>query len=252
MLNPTRSIKLAVSCAALTMLSALMAAFWADPLAKIIAGCALLVGCATFALVYTINVGLPRRRRKEFEHPGTAYFLVPSRRNHSCDYAIQDDDEHVLKELTLPSNSEITVDFVIDFSTPISYSELSIECQGPVETKPYGIRYFNRFVEDGQEIEISPNTPGSQHYRDKHKVYHAKGDRTFPPTRIAVAFVIKTRDPGTYPVIFGLIGSEVIGTIGNLFITVEDVATVKMRCVDPAHREKECSTSGITRPKTSD
>jgi hypothetical protein len=211
------------------MFSALVAAFWTDPLAKIIAMFALLIGCATFAVVYTVNVRRPKRRRKELEQPGSAYFLVPSRRNHSCEYAAQhDDDEHLLKELTLPPNSEVTVDFVIDLKVPISYSELNIECQGPVETKPYAIRYFNRFIELGEEQEIAPG-PGAKHYIDKHKVYHARGDRAFPPTRIAVAFVIKTRSIGTFPVRFGFVSNEIIGSIGGLFITVEGTPTVSMR-----------------------
>jgi hypothetical protein len=175
---------------------------------------------------------------------------VPSRRNHFCEYAAQgDDDEHLLKELTLPPNSEVVVDFVIDFKTPISYSELSIECQGPLETKPYAVKYFNRFIELGDEQEIVPGH-GTRHYLDKHKVYHARGDRTFPPARISVAFIIKTRAIGTFPVRFSFPTDEIVGSVGGLFITVEESQTHSMRCFDPTHRERACATHGIGRPKS--
>jgi hypothetical protein len=218
-----------------------------DPIAKIIAICALLVGCATFSVVYIVNIYRPRKKRRLLEHPGTAYFVVPTKEAHPCDYASQDADEHLLKELTLPSNSEMTVDFVIDLTTPINISEINIECRGETMKKPYAIRYFNRFIEVGDDREVSPGK-GNRHYIDKHKVYHARGDKSYPPTRIAHAFVIKTGEPGVYPVMLGFVGDEVIGSISDLFITVEDKATVKMRCVDPEHREKPCALSGLPRP----
>jgi hypothetical protein len=237
------------ACAVVAMLDGLLNALSNDPLGKIIGFSALLVGCTTLGVLCWINFIRPKRQRRKLTAPGTAYFLVPDPRNHSCDYAIQTSaEEHFLKELTLPPDSELTVDFILNFSVPIAYSELDFECQGPTETKPYAIKLFNRFIEDGAGQVVTPG-PDNKHYRDKHKVYHAREDRIFPPARIAIGFLIKTRASGRFPVSFGFIGNEVIGSIGGLFITVEQTPTVRMKCSNQAHREKECATVGVAPPK---
>jgi hypothetical protein len=218
-----------------------------DPLAKIIAIASVLVSCATFGVVCWVNIYRPRKSRELQQEPGTAYFLVPTQQGHLCEYASQDANEHILKEINLRPNSEIIVDFVVDIKTSISITEISIECQGEIEKKPYAIRYFNRFIEVGNEREISPGEGNNRHYIDKHKVYHARGDKTYPPARIAIAFVIKTREPGIYPVVLEFVGEEVLGSVGNLYITVEDTPT-EMRCVDPKHEEMACAKDGILPP----
>jgi len=55
----------------------------------------------------------PERHRRALKRLGKAYFLVPSSLHHGCDFAKQTDDEHWLKQIYLPSESDVVLDFIV-------------------------------------------------------------------------------------------------------------------------------------------
>jgi hypothetical protein len=96
--------------------------------------------------------------------------LIPAACHHDCDYAPQDDDEHILTEITLPSNREVIVDMRLECKLAFSYTELIIGCMGELAAKPYPVKYFNMFIAVGDGQIVEPGQSG--HYIDKHKYYH--------------------------------------------------------------------------------
>src|SRR5437764_642506 len=112
-----------------------MTAFWDLPwtmVATIVSMCSLVVGLVTCFVVLNVNIFRPRRRKKSLKAPVDAFFIIPAKRHHTCGYAAQDEDieGHLIREVTLPSNSETLVDLVLKVQTHFSFTELIIGCDG--------------------------------------------------------------------------------------------------------------------------
>jgi hypothetical protein len=67
----------------------------------------------TFSVVFYVNIIRPRIRLRALEHPVDAYFVIPSQLAHGCDFAIQNEDDHLTKAITLPSQCDSLVDLVL-------------------------------------------------------------------------------------------------------------------------------------------
>ncbi len=183
----------------------------------LVAASSLIVSCLSLFVAFHANVARLILRRKALLYPIRAFFLVPSNEYHDCEYATQDNDEHRLKEIILPPNSEVTVDITLECLQTFSFTKISIGCIGPLKVKPHAVKYFNRFIESGDGKEIVPGA-GNTHYIDKHRYYHVRGQRVCSVgTFIALAFTIKTGAPGLFPVRMFFPGDQVMGSLCNLF-----------------------------------
>lgn len=203
-------------------------------------------GLSLFTLWY-LNVVRPRLRQRALETATKTVFLVPSKTQHDCGYAPQDQDEHILREISLPPNSEAIIDFVTHFNVTFSFSEVGIGFVGDLSKKPYFTRYFNRYVEVGKGREIDPALETTDDFIDKHHYYHHRwpNSRTITAgTVLSMAFKIKTIGEGTFPLHVYFMSNEIIGEEKICFVTVETAATVQPKCIDPEHQGREC-TQGL-------
>jgi hypothetical protein len=208
---------------------------------------AIFSGLSLFTLWY-INFVRPKRRSRELKAAADPFFLVPSRSQHDCDYARQDDEEHILKELSVSPNTDIIIDFIIKVKSAISYSELSIGFMGDLDKTPYATKYHNRYVSIGRGREIDPALENSDDFVDKHLYYHRRVSRSISAgTVLSLAFSIKTRGAGLYPLRFLFISDEPLGEGATLFLTVEETPSVVLRCVESTHKNGTCTKGALAR-----
>lgn len=191
------------------------------------------------------NIVRPIRRRRMLKKPAEAWFVIPAKKHHGCDFSVQDEQEHLTKPIVLPQFSEAFVDLAFFPKIFLTNSELIIGCDG--DNAPRPIEYHNRFVEQVEKQRIVPG-PEHLHYTDKHGFYHFK---EAPPrawsrgTHRAVAFKFRTKQPGKYAVTIFFSGDEVEGENSELTIVVEAAPNTTMNCVNRKHKKQPCAMSGI-------
>jgi hypothetical protein len=196
---------------------------------------AIFAGLSLLTLWY-VNFVRPKLRQQELKRPVQPYFLVPSLLQHNCTYAQQDDDEHILKELSLPPHSEFTIDLIIKVNATISYSELCVGFIGELDKKPFALKYCNRYIKIGRGREVDPSVEDSDDFVDKHLYYHRRVSRLVTVgTVLSLAFTVKTREVGLYPMHFLFVSGDQLGEGNILFITVEETPSIKLRCLEPKH-----------------
>lgn len=179
--------------------------------------------------------------------PVDAIFVVHKTQHHyTCQFAKQDDLDHELKTIVLPSNSTVIVDLVFKPRTFFRATEYYLGCDGDgANTKPVITRYLNRFIEKGDGKEIIPG-PGNKHMIDVYGYYHKRDDQIFSvSTPIATAFVLETKSSGSYQFNINFTGDEFRGQIRDLMIVVEDTPKTVMRCAIRKHRRLTCRKEGI-------
>lgn len=203
---------------------------------------AALCAAASLGTLWYVNFFKPRLRERRLLSCVSAYILVP-RKNRPCSYAMQDDNEHLLKEISLEGNKTHIVDFILRVNFPFSYSEILIGFTGDnPDRKPQILRWSNRFVRAGRGMEADPSLQNTDDYIDVHGCYHRKVSNKFDRGAIlSMAFTIETRDNGLYPLHIIFASHEKIGEITDLFVTVEPVSTVHLRCVDQTHSKLGCA-----------
>jgi hypothetical protein len=148
------------------------------------------------------NIPRPAKRLRDLVKPIVAYFVIPSRTEHDCDFARQDGDYHLVNAITLPARSQVLIDLVMFPKLHFTSTEIYFGCEGgrDVRDRPYAVEYVNRFIEVGAGRAIKPGD-GSSHYIDKHHFYHTKELMQWSVGGArAVAFKIITNHPGRYPV----------------------------------------------------
>jgi hypothetical protein len=221
------------------MLSAFINAISAWPWSMLAA----FVAVCTFSVVFYANILRPLRRLRDLVRPVAAYFVIPSRTEHDCDFAKQDGDYHLAKAITLPAQSAVLIDLVLFPKLHFTSSEIYFGCEGgrEVRDRPYAVEYVNRFIEVGAGRTIKPGD-GSSHYIDKHHYYHVKDVTQWSVGGAkAVAFKIVTHHPGRYPVKIFLPGDVVEGVSDDLRISVEEYPTTRMHCIRPEHMHMPCA-----------
>jgi hypothetical protein len=86
----------------------------------------------------------------------------------------------------------------------VSYrqTEIVFGFDGDASKRPLPHKVLNEFIKKGFNREQDPDK-NQNHYIDQHNHYHivATVDRS-PPNVQAIGFVVQTRDPGRYPVVF--------------------------------------------------
>jgi hypothetical protein len=181
--------------------------------------------------LWFVNFLRPKLKQQELRRPIQPYFLVPSLMQHDCTYAQQDEDEHIINELSLPPNSEFIIDLIIKVKTAISYSELCVGFIGELDKKPFASKYYNGYIKIGRGREVDPSVEDNDDFVDKHLYYHRRVSREVTAgTVLSLAFTIKTREVGLYPMHFLFVSGDELGEGTILFITVEEAPTIKLRC----------------------
>jgi hypothetical protein len=202
---------------------------------------AAIFGGLSLATLWYIKFFRPGRKNRLLRRPTRTWLLVSSAIQHECQYASQGGEEHTLNELTLPPNSEFIIDLVMKVNVPISYSEIQIGFMGDGDTKPYFTKYMNRYIKVGRGTEIDPSSGDTDDFIDKHLYYHRRGTRTFSArTVLSMAFVIKTRDVGLYPLHLLFISGEPLGEEFHLFVTVEETPSIELVCTESKHKRLSC------------
>lgn len=204
------------------------------------------VALGALTVIVHVNIVRPRVRRRRLRMPAQAWFVVPPKKHHGCDFAWQDDNEHIFKTIVLPPDSEMTVDFRFNPRLFFHSSEIVIGCEG--DMAPKAIEYFNRFIVKGEGRHIIP-VQGNRHYIDKHGFYHyrelAAARQWSRETFGAMAFKFKTSTQGRYTIDIYFLGDEVEGKNSELTIVVEDDPRTMMRCIDRKHKQLSCATKGL-------
>lgn len=198
-------------------------------------------GLSLCILVY-VNVLRPYFRSNRLRRAAKTFFIVPRDDLHDCSYAVQDKDEHHLKEISLPPDSEATVDMIVNINAPFSYSEIIVGFLGDVKRKPYFEKYFNRYVSVGKGQEIDPSKERDDDFIDKYFYYHRKVEKSVTLGMvISIAFKIKTRAEGVYPLHLYFVSNEPVQHENVCYITVEKERSFKLKCAIPDHKERQCA-----------
>jgi len=164
------------------------------------------------------------------KNPVRMYFLIPDKRV-NIDYAQQDDQEHLVKELILPSNGEFQV--YIWFKPRVNYCEEEhyFGCEGDLNMKPRAIKYFNPFIIESN-IDL-------KYYRDWHYYYHIRTGKHRIKDEVYVAgFILKTFIEGDYETNAFVHTLSKMGKAKNLKIKVRDKGLMKVLCHSYKEEEK--------------
>jgi hypothetical protein len=192
---------------------------------------ALLAGATLLTVLY-VQFVRPALRRGKLRRPCKARFIITSATHRTIDYAVQNEHEHFVSEITLPANSEVDIELLFTPKVHFHESGIAFGCDETknLQTKPYVIGYFNRFIEKGLN-RLDPESAPGDHYLDHNKYYHMRRDEARILGRhFVVGYKLKTRDVGVYRATAFFVGEEVEGR-ADLTIVVEDPPRTEMRCI---------------------
>jgi hypothetical protein len=180
------------------------------------------LSAVVLAILIWVQFIRPWSRRKKLLTPGTIRFIITSRNRRILPYASQDDREHFIKELVVPSNKEIPIELTFTPSLHFSSTELAFGFVGEnLDEKPTIKKYFTPFIIRGKIREGNPED-NENHYVDHHQFYHIKANRTYSVgTDFAFGFIIETHNPGTYDAQVIFSGDEAEGNL-KLKVRVEN------------------------------
>jgi hypothetical protein len=167
------------------------------------------------------------KRLNALRHPADAYFVIHKRAARKLDWAEQDEADHYLKEITLPSNSEVTVDIAIHPLMHFKSSAILFGCQDSanLDGKPYAIRQANNFILAGSDKICEPGKH-PDHAITTSLYYQVRGDKSWSVGTDSIrGFTLKTRKPGDYEMDYCFAGGEVEG-VAKLIIHIEDDAPI--------------------------
>jgi len=169
-------------------------------------------------------------RNRKLKKPCKVYFIIRSADSWTSDYAIQDDYDHHLNEIVVPANSQVNIEIMYEPLVHFYEQEISFGCPGNNDLKPFVEKQFTKYVEQPAKSSWVHGEDG--HYRDIHKFWHAprKKSRNVG-SHFVVGFELKVRAAGRYKAILSFLTDEIEGN-AELFITVEDKPTTKMRCFE--------------------
>jgi len=181
----------------------------------------------------------PSYRRWRLKKPARAYFIITSKDRFDLKYAVQDEHEHRLEVLVLPSHTnDLLLHVVLEakFAYVQNYLEFVFEGEDG-HAKPLFNYWHHPFVKTGDITRKPGEYPG--HYIDYNDNYHIDGARPMVKGQWQTsAFKITTRDPGIYYLKIctpadGVDGvaEGTRGAIG-LRVRVEDHPTTNMKCLE--------------------
>jgi hypothetical protein len=180
----------------------------------------------------------PLYRRWRLKEPARSYFIVTSKDRFDLKYAVQDEGEHKLEYLVLPSHTHaLLLHIVLEAKIDFMQNGLEFVFEGDGR-KPLFNYWHHPFVRTGTSTKKPGEHPG--HYIDYHDNYHIEGNRQVAKGLSQTsAFMITTRDPGIYYLKVNIIADGVDGVAEGtrgaigLRVRVEDHPTTKMKCELP-------------------
>ena len=133
------------------------------------------VGAAAFIVLLWVQFGRQWRRHLRLKHPCDVHFQIRSISNRVQQYARQDELGHRVRELVLPSFSEVEIEIGCEAKLAFNEKEQVFGCDGDIDKKPYPTEWIVHFVETGKKTAVPGVDEG--HYIDVHKNYHRTTDR---------------------------------------------------------------------------
>jgi hypothetical protein len=186
--------------------------------------------------------------RRKHKHPCKAWFLIPSLDQRKISYAVQNHREHYVEELVLSANSEFEIEILYVPSVSFTAAEIYFGCDDQnnigLDAKPLIKSLFSHFIERGTNEE-SPETHPDTNNADRHKYYHIKKPKNITRHETySIGVKIQTRSIGRYRFQLFFLSEEVGGVRNDMFISVEEAASTRMRCV--SHRWAGCFIQPIS------
>jgi hypothetical protein len=103
-------------------------------------------------------------------------------------------------EMHWPSNSEVLVQLRIAPRFHYTQHELIFGFMGKQSTRPYPVSVVNTFIKKGLRREQSPDCDET-HAIDYKDNYHIKETKEYThPNVYTIGFLVRTREPGRYPI----------------------------------------------------
>lgn len=185
----------------------------------------------------------PMRRRRALKRPCRAFFHINEYRLGDLGYVVQDDEAHNVKEIVLPSNSEVEVEVAYCPTIPFRVHRSVFGVDGDPNDKPLPLERFTRFVAEGKgKAHWIPGVDPTDSI-DRWGNYHY--DSQIPGRAVdswyTMGFKLKTQSAGVYKAWIGFLTDEVDGN-GLLSIRVEDSPRTRMTC--SSHRACKVRPSG--------
>jgi hypothetical protein len=173
----------------------------------------------------------PLWRKRKLKYPCEAYFSIWEEAHGDLPYVVQDDAGHRVKELVLPSYSEVVVEVTYSPRIPFNVVETVFGCEGDADEKPLPQKRIRSFLVKGGDEQLSPGIDKTETI-DRKGNYHMRA--TYAPRSYGswyvMAFVINTRKPGVYKTFLGFITDQMDATANPLVMRVEDTPRTRMRC----------------------
>jgi hypothetical protein len=140
----------------------------------------------------------PFYRRWKLKEPARAYFIITSKDRFDLKYAAQDEREHILETLVLPSHTyDLLLHIVWEAKIDFMQNGVEFVFEGDSHAKPLFNYWYRPFVKTGTSTRKPGEYPG--HYIDYHDNYHIDAVRQMAKGQWHTsAFKITTRDPGIY------------------------------------------------------
>jgi hypothetical protein len=187
---------------------------------------AAVAGVAALAILVWLEFIKPRLRERRLKSPCDLRFVVRRHQHANLPYLLQDDDDHAVHELVLPSNSSVEIEVGFIPKVPFFLEQIILGCEGDPDQKPYITEAMDRFTE-GQK-RWRPGEGG--HSRDIHKHWHTLRNSACPVgTHRVSSYQIQTRGAGVYRFQVAFVTNEIEGN-GDLSIRVEDKPLTRMQC----------------------
>lgn len=171
----------------------------------------------------------------KLRNPVKIFFLVPRYSMHDLKYIVQDEREHLTREIILPSNRESLI--LIWYRPKLNYHEIEqyIEFKakdgGNISKKPMAISYYNPFVLEGKTKKGDPLN-NENHYIDWWRSYHILTDKDRLRDEVYTSgYIVQTYDKGDYDVNVEICTPTRKGKSKHLKIKVRDEFDKQIPCV---------------------
>ena len=164
--------------------------------------------------------------------------MITSSDRHDLRYVVQDDEEHVTKELVLPANTDdLLIYFNLIARLDFTQTHLELLFEGDRETKPLIRYYFLPYIKISPPATPREKKPGEApgHFIDYHDNYHIDEIRHKARRQTTTyGFKISTRSAGLYTFKISISAGGVEGT-PSLPVRVESRPTTIMKCTRREH-----------------
>ena len=199
------------------------------------------LAAGSLLLIGHTQIVRPWLRRRKLKRPFRAHFLITPPNRFPLKYVLQDDDEHYVKELVVPPNSEIPIQIVLEPRLSFMQHEIYFGCDESLadEKKPRATEYFVPFVREGVRGHGKPDAAHPGHYTDYNGFYHVRENFLYTKDCRVIGFKLQTGATGIYPAQIYTVTEDVRGKV-DLVIRVEQPARTKMRCTRKEHRIRGC------------